>query len=450
MTSLCGTLFFFALLSTEKDWREDTAKPQYCQDKTLRFYLNPGWTLKTKKTIISTMRERILGHLKDHFIPHQGNGHHPHVLRHHVLAGYSAIFVLLKVLAILITTTFPSASVFSSSITPGNIIALTNATREALHLPLLNANALLTQAAQIKAVDMLQKQYFAHRSPNGQTALDLIKAQGYQALYAGENLAVHFLTAEEVNSGWMLSPTHRANIVNPRYDEIGIGIANGDFEGEPTQFVVQFFGKKIEQIQIPQPTKPLDEPKNTPQQKQDQKVSAPKTQLATEENEITKKAQLKRTPTGYAVRVQAPAATQVSVSIGQQQASLKQETPTSTEFIGNIIVDPNTLPPSGETVQAIVRNPTGTTEQFTLAIVSPNAEAHDVYVFQKPNSEAKVLGFAVGDVQDGIHRSYLYFLVFIGSTFLIGLSVRASRIRHLSVVGHTLGVMIFAAILFAI
>ncbi len=391
------------------------------------------------------MRERVLGHLKDHFIPHPGNGHHPHVLRHHVLAGYSAIFVLLKVLAILITTTFPSASVFSSSITTGNIISLTNATREALHLPLLTANGLLNQAAQIKAADMLQKQYFAHRSPNGQTALDLIKGQGYQALYAGENLAVHFLTAEEVNSGWMLSPSHRANIVNPRYDEIGVGIANGDFEGEPTQFVVQFFGKKIDQIEIPsnaatEPIKP-----SAPEKK----PSEAKTLFAAT-NDITEKAQLKRTPTGYAVRVTAPQTAHVSIAIGQNQTSLKQETPTSTEFVGDVTLDPNTLPPSGEPVQAIVRNTTGNVEQVTLAIVSPKANVSDVYIFQKPNSEAKVLGFAVGDVQDGIHRSYLYFIIFIGGTFLFGLSVRSSRIRHLSVAGHTLGVLIFAAILFVV
>ncbi|MCC7357060.1 hypothetical protein IT408_00965 [Candidatus Uhrbacteria bacterium] len=395
------------------------------------------------------MKKRVVHHLKDHFIPYAGNGHHPHVLRHHVLAGFSSIFILLKVIAVVIATTFPSASIFSSSITPNNIIALTNATREALHLPILTANTLLAQAAHAKALDMLQKQYFAHRSPNGQTALDLINSQGYQAQYAGENLAVHFLTAEEVNNGWMLSPTHRANIVNPRYNEIGVGIANGDFEGEPTQFVVQFFGKKIEQIQIPQPSKP---PNVTPDKKQNQESNndSPKTLSAAKESEMSTKTQLKRTPTGYAVRIQAPKAAKVNVSIGQQQTSLKPVTPTSTEFIGNIEIDQNTLPPSGETVQAIIRNATGTTEQFTLAIVSPNAEASDVYVFQKPNSESKILGISVGDVQDGIHRSYLYFLLFIGATLLIGLSVRTSRIRHISVVSHTLGVMIFAAILFAL
>ena len=42
---------------------------------------------------------------------------------------------------------------------------------------------------------------------------------------------------------WRASPTHRANIVKPVYREIGVGIANGLYKGQPATFVVQYFGK---------------------------------------------------------------------------------------------------------------------------------------------------------------------------------------------------------------
>lgn len=60
--------------------------------------------------------------------------------------------------------------------------------------------------------------------------------------HAGENLAVHFTDSSEVVDAWMDSPSHRANIVNAQYAEIGVGTARGTFEGFETVFVVQLFG----------------------------------------------------------------------------------------------------------------------------------------------------------------------------------------------------------------
>src|SRR5687767_3856340 len=109
-------------------------------------------------------------HAKDHLIPHEGNDHVPHLLKHRVLFGYSAIIALLKVLVIVVPIALPSASLYSNSITIANVIALTNATREKLGLAPLKENAKLDAAAAAKAHDMINNGYFAHTSPTGVTA----------------------------------------------------------------------------------------------------------------------------------------------------------------------------------------------------------------------------------------------------------------------------------------
>ncbi len=180
--------------------------------------------------------------LKDWFIPHEGNNHHPHALRHHVLAGYSVALIVVKILAVFLPIALPWTMLFSSAVTPANILSLTNQAREAHGLDTLTPNVLLTRAAQAKAEDMLAHQYFAHQSPQGLTPWDFIRQTGYTYLYGGENLAVHYSSAEDVQGGWMLSPTHRANVLNVHYQDIGVGVSYGNFEGTSTIFVVQMFG----------------------------------------------------------------------------------------------------------------------------------------------------------------------------------------------------------------
>jgi hypothetical protein len=90
---------------------------------------------------------------------------------------------------------------------------------------------------------MVQKSYFAHNSPEGLTPWHWFKEAGYDFTYAGENLAVNFGDSIDVNRAWMNSPLHRANILNGHFTEIGIATAEGIYEGRPTIFVVQLFGK---------------------------------------------------------------------------------------------------------------------------------------------------------------------------------------------------------------
>ena len=104
---------------------------------------------------------------------------------------------------------------------------------------------LLTKAAQMKADDMALKGYFSHISPKGEEPWVWFDKVGYKYNYAGENLAVDYTESSDVTEGWINSAKHKANLLNKNFTEIGIGVADGIFEGHKTTFVVQFFAKPL-------------------------------------------------------------------------------------------------------------------------------------------------------------------------------------------------------------
>lgn len=198
--------------------------------------------LKLKRVAVSAAR-----HLYDHFIPHARNNYHPHILGHKALALFSGLLVTLKIFTLALLSFGPVIPAFSSAITPANIISLTNQSRESYQLRDLSENLVLDKAAQIKADDMLARGYFSHNTPDGKTPWDFITGSGYGYIMAGENLAVNFTEAENVEQAWMDSPGHKANIVNKNFEEIGIGISQGEYQGHSAIFVVQMFGTPAEQ-----------------------------------------------------------------------------------------------------------------------------------------------------------------------------------------------------------
>jgi len=129
-----------------------------------------------------------------------------------------------------------------STVLPAVVVDLTNDERSDLAAAPLQRNSLLDQAAQQKAQHMADNEYFAHFAPDGTTPWSFFKTSGYVYAHAGENLAIHFTDSTEVVEAWMNSPTHRKNIVDTKYTEIGVGTAKGTFDGYDTVFVVQLFG----------------------------------------------------------------------------------------------------------------------------------------------------------------------------------------------------------------
>ncbi|MCR4325926.1 MAG: CAP domain-containing protein [Patescibacteria group bacterium] len=134
---------------------------------------------------------------------------------------------------------FPNIAAVISAV----LVQLSNADRAQNGLGELTVNPVLVAAAQAKANDMAEKGYFAHVSPEGLDPWFWFKQVGYRFEYAGENLAVDFSDSGDVNAAWMNSPTHRDNILDPHYTEVGIATAQGMYKGRTTTFVVQVFGK---------------------------------------------------------------------------------------------------------------------------------------------------------------------------------------------------------------
>lgn len=185
-------------------------------------------------------------HLRDHIIPHPRNHYHPHLLHHRSVALFSLLLITVKVVTVSLVLNIPD-SAFSSAITAENIYQLTNQSRAGFNLASLRYNNSLAQAAEAKAQALLACSCFQHTLPDGTTPWDFIKRAGYSYMSAGENLAVDFTEAENVEDAWMNSPGHKANILNKNFEEIGIGVSQGTFEGHTAIFVVQEFGTPADQ-----------------------------------------------------------------------------------------------------------------------------------------------------------------------------------------------------------
>jgi len=117
----------------------------------------------------------------------------------------------------------------SAYLTRSKVIYWANFQREEFGLPPLKENTKLNTAAAIKTGDMFQNQYFAHMG-NYKDDLTLVQA-------------------------WMESPGHRENILNPNYQEIGVAVEKGIFEGKTTWMAVQHFGLSLSAC--PQPDETL-------------------------------------------------------------------------------------------------------------------------------------------------------------------------------------------------
>ena len=160
------------------------------------------------------------------FIPHEDNGYKPDFLESFSM-GIMLVLVLISfAIANLQALIWISSDFLVSSVLPSIIVNLTNEERSDESIGSLRRNILLDTAAQLKADDMASNEYFAHYSPEGISPWYWFDQVAYNYVKAGENLAVHFNDSGKVVDAWMDSPTHRANIMNGDYTEIGIGTAN--------------------------------------------------------------------------------------------------------------------------------------------------------------------------------------------------------------------------------
>ena len=120
----------------------------------------------------------------------------------------------------------------TSSVTAyeSEVVRLVNEKRAAQGLKPLTQDWQLSRVARYKSDDMRSLGYFSHTSPTYGSPFEMMRSFGISYRTAGENIAKGYKTPEAVVAGWMNSPGHRANILNPAYTHIGVGyVSSGNY-----------------------------------------------------------------------------------------------------------------------------------------------------------------------------------------------------------------------------
>lgn len=150
-----------------------------------------------------------------------------------------SIGFLLMVLLSPIRTQKQNVLAVATNISPAALLEATNTERTNVGNNSLILNERLNNAAQKKAQDMITRNYWSHRTPEGTDPWNFITKEDYAYTKAGENLAYGFDTSGNVVTGWMNSPSHRSNLLDNSFSEVGFGIASGNnFNGSGASTVV--------------------------------------------------------------------------------------------------------------------------------------------------------------------------------------------------------------------
>ncbi len=104
------------------------------------------------------------------------------------------------------------------------VLELLNQARRQRGFAPLTSSPVAIAVARDHSRDMCQRSYFDHISPEGAQPWDRLRQGGGTFKMAAENIASGYTSAEEVHQGWMDSPGHRDNRLNPKYTHVGIGL----------------------------------------------------------------------------------------------------------------------------------------------------------------------------------------------------------------------------------
>jgi uncharacterized protein YkwD len=91
------------------------------------------------------------------------------------------------------------------------------------------AEAQLRCAARLHSMDMAVRGFFDHTNPDGESPWDRVDKTDYTGFASGENIAAGYPDPAAVMEGWMNSPGHCSNIMNPDNNELGVGYYEGDY-----------------------------------------------------------------------------------------------------------------------------------------------------------------------------------------------------------------------------
>lgn len=234
--------------------------------------------------------------IKNILVPSIHNGYRPHAIRSSGLVVFGIYMLIFQSIYNLQTTGQFKVLGYATNVNISALLSSTNNERAGSGLSGLSLNSKLNQAAQSKANHMIANNYWSHYAPDGTSPWYFIESAGYSYERAGENLAYGFSSSGGVVQGWMDSPTHRANILDSGFSEVGFGIANGEnFQGSENTVVVAMYGQppapapvvktepKITQQTETESTEPNSEPVKT-QEAEPQAPTKPTETIAPQSN----------------------------------------------------------------------------------------------------------------------------------------------------------------------
>lgn len=200
-------------------------------------------------------------HLTTHHKKRRGHHHKRTKEYHRVYLPYLPLVVAVLI-SIVISGWRPTGNTlaYATNTSIGGLHSATNSQRSANGQPALALNSQLNSAAQAKANDMTSRNYWSHNTPEGQEPWIFVDAAGYKYLKAGENLAYGFTDSNGTVTGWMNSPTHKSNMLDAAFTEVGFGFANAEnynSSGQQTVVVAMYGKPQTLGASSPAPTAPV-------------------------------------------------------------------------------------------------------------------------------------------------------------------------------------------------
>ncbi len=372
---------------------------------------------------------------RDFFIPNKHNDHQPKILRPRslVVAVLSVVFLKIAVLGYLFLA-YPQGARMSADLAK-QIVELTNRDRTAQGLPPLRVDPVLSASAMARAEDLITRNYFSHISPDGKKPWDWIDRTKYPYLYVGENLAMNFITAEAVEKALMNSPSHRKNILNQHYEDIGIAVVSGVLNGKQTNVLVELFASRASHYLAAAKTQTAGTTKETavrPSQIEKQakdrprRTSPSKPALSKAKEPSVNKQPLEATKTIIAKEIPAV----------KQFTSIREEKVAAAEFAPNLKTKTETTLRQPELISKFNRRPT-----LVKAGLEPNSEIN-----QGKFSLRKVAGIGEKGTAALVvviaHYLMLSILGLMVLAFLVNIFVRA-RVQHKPVIIQTVITILF-------
>ncbi len=184
------------------------------------------------------LKKHIKQFIRHTFVAGSHNSFRPHFSRYYGLVIFLSLTFLLNYLIYLSPQKVLGEK---TDVSLDKIAESINETRTNYGLETLRTDGRLNAAAEIKGKDILQQQYWGHRSPTGKMSWEYIKDTGYEYVEAGENLAKDFGSSRSLVSAWVDSPKHRENLLSNRFRDLGVAVVNGKLNGKETQVVVTLY-----------------------------------------------------------------------------------------------------------------------------------------------------------------------------------------------------------------